>query len=356
MIRIVVRYLFLFFIGTLLAVSLPNAIAFAQDTSKDTTRTSFVSWHPDGMMLALAFRDEVRILDAETLETLNSFLVSRVQYTAPVWSPDGTLLAFGNYTDLEIWSEPWSSNSANRVAVLAHNEHSAFGTISTVAWSPDGDRLASANGGYIKVWDTDTWQSLAFLGGDWEIQRQIAWSPSGDRFASADKEGAVVVWETQTYERILGVVFATSVYPNGHLGNPAANTIAWFPSGNQLVVGSSEGAIRIVDTTPTTPVIQIENANSTKIILAHVDSVTSVAWRSGSNEVASASDDGTIKIWNIKTQELKQTIEVELPGDIWSIAWSPDGTKLAYGTPDRSVKIIEIPVFDDSSDVPKAGG
>ncbi|MBZ0288392.1 MAG: hypothetical protein K8I30_12315, partial [Anaerolineae bacterium] len=68
MIRTVVRRLFLFCIAILMVGSVPNAFAFAQDTTKNTPRTSFVSWHPDGKMLALAFRDEVRILDADTLE------------------------------------------------------------------------------------------------------------------------------------------------------------------------------------------------------------------------------------------------------------------------------------------------
>ncbi len=61
-------------------------------------------------------------------------------------------------------------------------------------------------------------------------------------------------------------------------------------------------------------------------------------------ELASGSRDGTIKVWDMETMELRETIAIPQLGSLWSFDWSPDGTRLAYREPGNAAPtIMEVP-------------
>ncbi|KAJ5640295.1 uncharacterized protein N7484_008157 [Penicillium longicatenatum] len=73
----------------------------------------------------------------------------------------------------------------------------------------------------------------------------------------------------------------------------------------------------------------------------HSDSVRSIAWSPDGSRLASASRDTTIRIWNPATGQCASTFEGHR-GLITSIAWSPDGSLLASGSWDDTVKIWDL--------------
>jgi len=62
----------------------------------------------------------------------------------------------------------------------------------------------------------------------------------------------------------------------------------------------------------------------------HSNAVTCVAWSPDGTKVASGSDDCTIKIWNALTAELITTLQ-DHSSFVLSVVWSPDGAKLLSG-------------------------
>ena len=72
--------------------------------------------------------------------------------------------------------------------------------------------------------------------------------------------------------------------------------------------------------------------------LRHAGPVNSVAFSATGKVVATASNDGTVKIWDVSTTEELATLRVS-EGWVTSIAFSPDSKMLASGSNDRSVKL-----------------
>jgi WD40 repeat protein len=70
----------------------------------------------------------------------------------------------------------------------------------------------------------------------------------------------------------------------------------------------------------------------------HSGSVSSVAFSHDSTRLASASHDGTVRIWDASSGECLQTLEGH-SGSVSSFAFSHDSTRLASASDDRTVRI-----------------
>ncbi|NRB22012.1 hypothetical protein HRU45_04720 [Candidatus Dependentiae bacterium] len=78
-----------------------------------------------------------------------------------------------------------------------------------------------------------------------------------------------------------------------------------------------------------------------KTLNDHRDFVNSVAWNPDGTQLASGSSDETIKIWNPHAGILLHTLNGHTDW-VRSVAWNPDGTQLASGSYDRTIKIWNI--------------
>ena len=75
-------------------------------------------------------------------------------------------------------------------------------------------------------------------------------------------------------------------------------SVAWSPVGSQLASASEDKTVRIWDASTGQEVSQLQG---------HSNSVNSVAWSPDGSQLASASDDETVRIWDASTgQEVSQ--------------------------------------------------
>jgi len=116
--------------------------------------------------------------------------------------------------------------------------------------------------------------------------------------------------------------------------------VAWSPQGNILAVAAGSE-------------IELYEVNSLQPSMAtlhgHTNTINSVAFSPDGTSVASGSDDGTIRIWNVGTGHQQALLKPRLPFlnpdvaiSICCVAYSPDGHFLAYGTE----SIADIYVWD----------
>ncbi|SLM37979.1 g-protein beta wd-40 repeats containing, partial [Lasallia pustulata] len=74
----------------------------------------------------------------------------------------------------------------------------------------------------------------------------------------------------------------------------------------------------------------------------HSDQVNSVAFSPDGKQLASGSDDETVRIWDVAMGATLQTLEGH-SDQVNSVAFSPDGKQLASGSDDETVRLWDVP-------------
>ncbi len=76
-------------------------------------------------------------------------------------------------------------------------------------------------------------------------------------------------------------------------------------------------------------------------LVGHQDPVWSIAWSPDGTRLATASEDKTVQLWEATQGRKLQTLTGHQAG-ILSIVWSPDGSKLATASEDKTAKVWDV--------------
>ncbi|KAJ7854836.1 hypothetical protein B0H14DRAFT_3648960 [Mycena olivaceomarginata] len=74
-------------------------------------------------------------------------------------------------------------------------------------------------------------------------------------------------------------------------------------------------------------------------LAGHTGSVWSVAFSPDGARIASGSHDSTVRVWDTATGQQVGEPLAGHTGSVWSVAFSPDGTRIASGSHDRTVRV-----------------
>jgi WD40 repeat protein len=113
---------------------------------------------------------------------------------------------------------------------------------------------------------------------------------------------------------------------SGH--TDAVRGVAWSPDRRQVATASRDGTARIWD---------VATATVVRVLRGHSDMTEAVAWSTDASHLATAGRDGTIRVWSAATGQ--QITVLQCPDFARGVAWSPDGTWLAGTSRDRTVRI-----------------
>ena len=190
---------------------------------------------------------------------------------------------------------------------------------------------------------------------DSENADAVAWSADGVMLAAGCADRVIRVWDTRSGWQ--------PIMLRGHQG--AVKSVAWSPHADAHVLASSDmsGDVRLWDM-DTAPV-------SGWAMGGHRDLVRALSWSPDGSLVASGSDDLTIRLWDRQSRELELSLggaamndeervlqKLKLQAGSWMIpfhgaapgqdghqdyvtalAWSPEGTTLASGSYDMTVRL-----------------
>ncbi len=394
-----------------------------------------VDWSPDAARLATASRDgTIRIWDAATGDTVAALSCGDIA-RGVAWSPDGAQLA-GSSRDrtVRVWnSASWQldtqlvghdgdvwglqfSPDSRRLASASHDRsvlvwnldtgrpqqrlagHADF--VEAVAWSPGGTRLATGSGDHtVRIWDVSTGETRYVIGGHGSPIWSLAWSPDERTLVFASGDGSIRVWDVRRLREVAElrghtqVAWAVALSPDGRRvisgsGDRTARVWTLQPRGAEhrllaghegpvtalaldqtarIVTGGADGTVRrwqpdgtAAVTTWPEPVVALACSPTADVLAValrdgsihlvdadgdvHLDSeaeAESLAWSPDGSRLAAGCKDNSIRIWDIHTRSSASVLRGHADW-VGTLAWSPSGRYLASGSDDRTIRIWDI--------------
>jgi WD40 repeat protein/serine/threonine protein kinase len=270
-----------------------------------------VAFNHDGTKLATGSAKNVRVWEVVTGKTYGKEILHANVIKCLSFSPDGKKLAIGTSDDrVKVWDivtgEPIGT-------ARLHKDY-----LADVAFNRDGTKLTTASGkGIALVWDVPDDQprgtELRHAASVWAM----AFSPDGSKLATSCPERTVLLWDVARGELLSELSPVNSVY-----------TLAFSQDGKKLAAASTVGTVQLWDLT---------TGKSSELAFQRDGSIMALAFSADGSRVFTH-DYKTVQQWEVATgKPLTEGLPME-----YTAGFSPDGTRLAAGSQDKTVRFLDL--------------
>jgi len=215
------------------------------------------------------------------------------------------------------------------------------GWVCTLRLSPDGERIASGSADHnIHLWERRSGRLLAQLAGHSSRVCTVSFSPDGQFIFSGGADHSIRQWTREgNYVRPL----------NGH--DDWVTAVGASPRGGYLASAGLDSQLKFWN---------LQTGTCQMSLVHHRRPITDLAWRRDGQQLATCSLDHSIHLWQGAWLEAQLAIAAEATAPrvievaqaasayiqlvghratVWSVSFSPDGRRLATASEDGTCKI-----------------
>jgi WD40 repeat protein len=357
-----------------------------------------VAFTVDGRLVSAGDDGKVRIWDVATGRELHTLAGHRSRVVGLAVSANGKRVATASWDGTV---RLWATDTGGEIRSLAVGG----GSMLCVAQSPDGHRVAGGDsGGQVTVWDAETGRVIRTLPGIEGSVQGVAFSPNGQFLAVIGGGATLRVWMPEQGTQILTLKghapSAVAYTPDGRCvttAGPDGTVRVWavtpsrlpqrraFLGGAQIVALSPDGRtwagglggntdIELRDPTLLRPLFTLKGlpdfprclafSSSGQVVagarngvvarwdvttgkyqgafIAHDASVEVLAFTADRRRLASAAMDGTVRVFDAQSQGRLLDLLGRRGESALSLAFSPDGARLAAGCWDGQSAVVRV--------------
>ncbi len=275
---------------------------------------SCIAWSPDGRrILAGSEFAKARMWDADSGRQLIEVSIPHKKVICVAFSPDSKKFATGSEANT---ANVWSASTGMEFSTLQGHSQ----PINGIAFSGDGSRLATCCAdGIAFLWSAASGKMTRAYLGNKKPMVSIAFSHDSNRIVTGLKDGNAIEWDAKSCDVLHSIPISAS-----------ANAVEYSPN-DKSILFSDAGVAKIWDT---------NSLKFSKTFRGHASEVTSATYSPDGSRVASASQDGMVKIWSSVPQEDSITLRSDRMGfAIRTTGFSPDGTRIFTGSEDATATV-----------------
>ncbi|GAA3607635.1 hypothetical protein GCM10022419_110680 [Nonomuraea rosea] len=266
-----------------------------------------------------------RLLDVAARPDRGIFSAQDSSIDQLLFSPTGSVIATGYNGTVRLW------DSATRRQLgdpIVHDGLCVLGF--ETAFSPNGKVLATACLHEVVFWDVATRRPLGRPMNVVDGVGAMAFSPSGRILATATTSGTVRLWDTVERQQTgapIGRADHTSV-------RNSISQVAFSPDGKRLISAGADDTARVWDLATRSQI--------GKALTGHAGDISAFSLSRDGGRLATVSiADRTARLWDLTTHKQIGGVLRGTGSDLgfYTVAFSPDGTRLATGGRDGYTRL-----------------
>jgi NACHT domain- and WD repeat-containing protein len=188
--------------------------------------------------------------------------------------------------------------------------------------SNDGKTILSCSADRtLKTWDATNGKEIMTYEGHKDAIEMCKFSPQNDKIISADRSGQIIIWNTVTGNK-------DSRYDSGK------NVEAQFDSTNDRVVVAGKGNMLTV-----WDISKLSKPKRVHQLRGHNRPVNACCFSPDGKRIASAGEEGEIKLWDPETGKLIETSSTKHESAVWRLKYFKDGKTIVSASEDGKLKL-----------------
>jgi WD40 repeat protein len=275
------------------------------------------SFSPDGSRFVTASADQfARVFSTKSGEMIGVPMRHDYEVVQAVFSKDGQLVATASLDDTaKIW---FTETGLPLSESLQHRSG-----VNHVSFSADGKYLVSASlDRTARVWRVAEGVSTAILElVHEESVTEAVFNPDGNLVATGSEDGWLRLWEIDSGDEIFSLQHPGSV-----------SALDFSPDGHQLATACQDGLVRLLD---------VVNLQMVKVPLIHRDPLSSVRFSPAGDLLLSVTVGNEARVWDVETGAPVSPPFRHLD-HIYHASFDETGRRVATAGADRLVKVWDL--------------